>query len=189
MKRIAPILAAIALGLGLVFVAPAAQAEEPWPTMRLTSNTVCVLPDFPVTGSGWRIHKAVANWNAAQPYVQMTTTVTPGCSEVAVHRYTLAGDDRCAYVDYTRHWAEATTTVDGVTLYPAADLFINTACGVTSRCASKVIMEHELGHALGLGHTHGDRSSVMAEHANYDCPKYRGVVGPADVAAVAGLYA
>lgn len=173
----------VALLAGTTSAASAQVGDEgPGLTMRLTSTTVCVKPDFPAAGR-YRINQAVANWNAGQSSVRLYVGDVPGCSEVLVHRYYSKTDDRCGYADYSRLWA-GVTQVDGTWQYGGADVYLNDAC-VLLGCGGKYLTTHELGHALGLGHTR-DETSIMSY--DYNCKAHHGAIGLSDARALGNLY-
>lgn len=176
----------IALVFAIIFTAAPAQAstDEGWPTVRNPSAEVCVHADFPEVGSGWRLHAAIRYWNEAQSAVHLSGSITPGCSLVTVHRYDGAMD-RCGYASI-----EASDRGDGVFITSAVSVNLNDNCRgavqpFTKRW-SKYIVTHELGHALGLGHTFDEPQSIMC-YCN-DWPTYRGRPGPDDAARVTALY-
>lgn len=182
MKRTATLLASLALALGLgVGMAPAAEAEGEGVMPLLASNVMCVKPDFPVTGSGWRVHAAVAAWNDAQSVIRLTTVNEPGCSPVYVHRYN-AQDDMGGYTT----WEHGHETADGGWQIDGADIYLNDFYNPGgSKYWSRHIVAHELGHAMGLSHVDSTRS-VMTEDATFN--KSRPLIGRVDVWALAALY-
>lgn len=169
-----------ATALVAVSIASPASAEEPWPLMHLANTVPCVRADFTITGSGWRIQQAVAIWNAAQPFIQFRMAYNEACNDVIVHRYYKADDDRCGYASYDRLWATARYGQSGVVLYDGADVYLNDWCIMAG--STYPIIQHELGHVMGLGHSHSTRSVMSTAY------RYEGSIFPVDVTALAVLY-
>jgi hypothetical protein len=174
-------LAALLTAAALAVAAPA-QADE-WGPWNITDPAdVCVRADFPVLGSGWKIHKAVANWNAVQDVITFRVGYDEACGDVLVHRYT-ADDGRCGRTDFVRLWDQARIEA-GVVLFAGADMYLNDACSPV-KAMRKTVIAHELGHAIGLIHGTGD-DSVMSD--TYLAAIYKGVPGASDVATLTALY-
>lgn len=180
-RTIMAALAVMATGLGIM---PQAQADDPWPLYRHPTNEVCVIADFAETGSGWGLHASIRDWNNAQSVVHLSAHVTPGCSRVNVHLYTNGDGYACGITQMG-----GVQSSNGVFIIDHADVYLNNAriCRpYPLKRWRKYVMAHELGHAMGLGHTFGDQSSVMC-YCN-DWYGNKGRPGPNDVATLVGLY-
>lgn len=185
---------AVAAALGLALLAGPAAADESVTPVRLSTRTVCVLPDFPVTGSGWKVQAAVREWNQAQHIIRLSTAPEPGCATVYVHRYT--GPSLCGFTTWDRTWtlgrwapAMDAWVVDG------ADIYLNDGCHPrTSHWFSKRTVAHEIGHALGLPHSTSSRSVMYASDGqgptigHGDSAVRRALIAPVDVRAICALY-
>lgn len=176
----------IALVLAVCITAPAnADAGDPgtMPVMRLNVTTVCVLPDFAETGSKWRVHAAVRNWNEAQSDILFTTSRVDGCAVVTVRRYEKI-DGHCGYTSFD-NWGPV-ELIDQVYWYSGAAVYLNDYCvPALSQRFSKYVVAHELGHAIGLPHSFSKRS-IMSY--TYNVYSLRGRVGAIDALAVHNLY-
>lgn len=186
----------IALGLvavvGWVGLAPAvavAQDEEKLPT--LASPVVCLKADFPVLGSGWKVHAAASVWNERQSIIRFTFTPEPGCADVIVHHYyappnntTLEG--QCAYTTWDRLWPQRVLTSSGTYEVVGADIYLNDGC-VGNKRLTRRIVAHELGHVMGLPHV-DDLESVMCSCVLYPLTRSN-LVAPVDVSSLLALYA
>ena len=184
MKPIRNTLAAL-VATAVVLVAAPAQADgEVLPL--LSSRVVCVRPDFPVLGSGWKVQAAVAAWNAAQGTIRLTMTPEPGCAEVLVHRYYSTNDGRCGYTSWSRVplWI-----VGDKLLAPGLDIYLNDACmspGHQGQLFGRRTVAHELGHAMGLPHYESCRS-VMSVTVWYPLNRWP-LVAPIDARHLTALY-
>jgi hypothetical protein len=185
-KRIAAAAVAALTVLVGIGAAPAhADDESPTPPL-LPSRVLCVHPTFTVTGSGWKIQKAVELWNQAQGTVRLTTVDEPGCDVYYVHRYS-ADDGWCGYTAWDRTWGQGHFDDAGSWVVSGGDIYLNDLCVLAlPRYATRRIVAHELGHAMGLPHS-GDPSSVMDVTAVHD--RSQPLVAAVDVKDLAALYA
>lgn len=193
LKTLAAALVAVA---SLAVTAPA-QADDANPPMRLTDPTlVCVLPQSPVMGSGWKLQRAVSLWNEAQDVANLRVYGDPACTTtVTWARYDSRTPDPNVPAQ-SQGWC-GYTAWEGVTLQPPAEgssawtygtaqVWMNDACLNATKATRKYFLAHELGHALGLPHVEGDASSVMCYCYDFDVLKGR--PGASDVATLQALY-
>lgn len=154
---------------------------------RLAEPVMCVHPDFPVLGSGWKVQAAVRAWNDAQSIIRLTTALEPGCATVYVHRYS-AYDGRCAFTEWDRVWYQGHYAPDGKGwMVEGADIYLNDLCVVGfTKWFSRWTVAHELGHAMGLVHNTSPRSA-MSTNPIFTYWR-RPVVAPVDVRDLALLY-
>lgn len=175
---------ALALGLAVaavgVPVSASATTTGDAPDHRLMTNVACVIPDFPVMGSGWKIDAAIANWNQAQSVVRVVRGFQPGCSPVYAHRYD-ADDKLCGYADT---WGGTMSESGTHFEYEHADIWLNNNCAGHPKL-SKWVVAHELGHAFGLYHTTGPWSVMSYDYRLW---MYKGEVMPTDSAMLTNLY-
>ncbi|HTG14382.1 MAG TPA: NBR1-Ig-like domain-containing protein [Blastocatellia bacterium] len=68
-------------------------------------------------------------------------------------------------------WTGATTVINGVTFHQATSGFVSfnpyASCFFGTACNVREVMTHELGHAIGLGHT-TDSTATMYAQAHFD---------------------
>jgi predicted Zn-dependent protease len=181
MKRTA---AVIVGALAALFASTAAAHADEWGPWNIQdAQNVCVRADFAALGSGWKVQKAVANWNSVQSDVVFVMGYNEACNDILIHRYSDA-DGRCGGTNFQRLWSSA-YQANGVVYFAGADIYLNDQCS-TQKATRKWVIAHELGHAIGLMHGTGD-DSVMSP--TYLTAVYRGVPGATDVANVSALYA
>jgi predicted Zn-dependent protease len=78
-----------------------------------------------------------------------------------------------------------------VQTYAEVDIYLNDFYPTRQTALlSRVVIEHELGHALGLPHSESPRSVMSYSYdPGYNIGRWRGVLQPVDVNALASLYA
>lgn len=151
------LLAFAALLVSIASCAPSADAAD--------TKIVTVVSTFPVSGSGWRIESAIAQWNDNQTTVRFVLSTTPGVTTVYLHRY----NARDGWGGYAL----------------GGDVWLNERYHTDNGCQSEQTVAHELGHTLGLVH------SLNAADLMYGEGRIRIMCGKpskGDVAALAMLY-
>lgn len=135
------------------------QWEEEGPLGWYWADTSSVTVTAPAPlGEGWRVKAAVRKWNAAANGM-VTLTYVDGPADITV---------TTAPVVQNGMWGEAAPLIYGD--WSLASVDIHVYDGVPVKYRHHVVL-HELGHALGLGHTLALRS-VMGEN-----PDWRQIAG------------
>lgn len=193
MKRVP--FAGLMCSVALIAWAPTtAQAEPPpgepvYQEYLLPSRVMCVHPTFTVTGSGWKVQRAVELWNEAQATIRLTMVDEPGCDVFYVHRYDSADDGVCGFTIWDRTISSGhLDAANNVWVVSGGDIYLNDRCvPLRSRFVNKRTVAHELGHAMGLPHTTSNRS--VMDSGNVHIVPWRPLIAPVDVRDLAALYA
>lgn len=178
---------ALAVLVGVVALMLPVPAHAENPRWHMASPVACLRPDFPVTGSGWKVQRAGTEWNNAQSVVRVVFS-EPGCTFIGVHTYWNKDDGYCAYTTWVNGTFTAPATPDGAWVYTRADIWLNNYCRVVFKLSAwqtRVVVVHELGHSFGLPHL-SHKGSVM--QPGLDLYRRDTIIKTSDVAALAALY-
>lgn len=169
MRRLLALLATLVVAGALCLVGAPAHADEEATSIPLLPNrSLCVRPDFTVTGSGWPVQGAVRRWAEAPGMpVTVTTNLAPDCLVATVTRYRDASGYACGATSMSGEVAP-----DGRLVATSIQIALNDYCtevhgmddGLSSRAYLRSVVMHEVGHALGLPHLTSTRSIMYDYH-------------------------